>query len=88
MTLIRELIEAVHQGEEPEGWRVVDQTDWKAVSKYQTMDYILEDLKEGKYFKATISRTGSPYTDWHYEYPNQMMEVIKAEKTVTYWKKA
>ena len=86
--LTQEELKDIFMGEEVEGWTVVDNLPWKDGGKYQFKSLILQEQATGKHYEAVIYRSGSAFTDYNYEYPISVVEVVKAEKTITYWKKA
>jgi hypothetical protein len=69
---------------EPEGWEVVEETDWTQDHKYQYQETTYH--KDGQYFSVTQSRSGSYHTDWYYNDP-ECFEVERHEEVkvvVTY----
>ena len=63
----------------------VEEGDFSQDGKYQTAKLIFTDGE--KYYSGFISRSGSPFTDWHYDdYGDaDVTEVEKREITVVTW---
>lgn len=60
-----------------------EEGDWDVDSKYQFMTNIYFQESTGKYFSVTISRSGSPFTDWYYSFEDSgddLVEVKLVEK--------
>ena len=62
-----------------------EEGDFEQDGKYQSAELIFTD--GSKFFRAYITRSGSPFTDWHYDdYGDaDIDEVEKREVTVTRW---
>ncbi len=56
----------IEAGEEYDGFKIVEKTDWTDEGKYQYMDVIFEHA--GKTWKVTIDRSGSYFSDYYYGY--------------------
>ena len=71
----------IEDGYEPnEHFEVVEEGEWVQDHKYQHRDII---FKFGdKFYCLTSSRSGSPFTDWHYdsEYWGETVECNQVEK--------
>lgn len=59
-----------------------EEGDWSVDSKYQHISNIYFQEGTGKYFEMTMSRSGSPFTDWDYIYADSLNEVHLVSKTV------
>lgn len=46
-------------------YRTHEEGEWEQDDKFQFCDIIFTDGT--KFYRASISRSGSPFTDWHYE---------------------
>lgn len=60
-----------------------EEGDWDVDCKYQFMTNIYFQESTGKYFELTVSRSGSPFTDWYYSYEDSgadLTEVKLVEK--------
>ena len=76
------------EGEEQDGIRVVEAGDWidGGKSSYQSIIFRYED----KFYEFGHSRSGSPFTDYHYDVQEgyaeaRCHEVEQVEQTVTVW---
>ncbi|MEH6941642.1 hypothetical protein [Bacillus sp. JJ722] len=63
----------------------VEEGDFEQDGKYQSAGLIFTDGK--KHYRSYVTRSGSPFTDWHYnDYGDaDIDEVEKREITVTSW---
>ncbi len=70
-----------------ERYEVVDKGTWYADErgKYQTTDRIVRDTETDLFYSLTVSRSGSYYTEWDYDFDLTMHEVKKGERTVPFW---
>lgn len=59
-----------------EDYNEVEETDWTQDDKYQDREVTYEI--KGRFFCFSEARTGSPYTDWHY----QLHGVCEVQKAV------
>jgi hypothetical protein len=66
--------------------KIVEEGKWKQDGKYQFKTTIFH--YDSKFFSLTVSREGSPFTDWYYEWEDsdtfdcpevEKVEVIKYE---------
>lgn len=66
-------------------YTTVEEGDFEQDGKYQSAELIFTDGT--KHYRGYISRSGSPFTDWHYDdYGDaDIDEVEKQEVTVTAW---
>lgn len=72
-------------------YQFIESSDWRQGHKYQFIDIVFRDPLVDKYYQFSTSRSGSPFTDWHYEmeYESEFLdcpEVKKVEKVITTWK--
>lgn len=58
---------------------VIEEGDWTQDAKMQFSEDIVE--YEGQYYMISQSRSGSPFTDWHYEEP-EITKVTRSEKII------
>lgn len=71
--------------EELDGYELIDEGDWEVDCKWQHITQIVKHTESGKYYSFSISRSGSPYSDYYYSYEGQgsgLIEVKKVTKTV------
>lgn len=54
--------------------------------KYIHYNMIVKDVINSKFYTFHISKTGSPYTDWYYEWPTKGFEVKKIEVKTFIWR--
>ena len=59
---------------------IQEEGDWEVDYKYQHITNIYFQEGTGKYFEMTMSRSGSPFTDWDYNYADTLNEVKLVEK--------
>jgi hypothetical protein len=68
-------------------YETIEQNEWVQEYKYQYRELILKNTKTGKFYSCTVSRSGSPFSDWHYGYEDheslELFEVEKVTKTIT-----
>jgi hypothetical protein len=84
-------IKDLWRGDTPDGFELVEEGDFVQDGKYQVAEMIF--LFEGKHYAYYIERSGSPFTDWTYEWEwlakdslVSCSEVQKVEVTTTEWK--
>ena len=79
--------ELFFEGETDE-YKIVESGEWKQDGKYQFQEVIFTD-KSGKFFSLGISRSGSPFSDWTYDFEwsdsFECPEVVKAEVITYKW---
>lgn len=67
-------------------WVMVEEGEWTQDCKYQFLEGITYHIESDKYYKYQLSRSGSPFSEWHYSYENsgyvELVEVKKVEKEV------
>lgn len=71
--------------EELDGYELINEGDWEVDHKWQHITQIVKHLESGKYYSFTLSRSGSPYSDYYYSYEDdgsELLEVKKVTKTV------
>lgn len=71
------------EGSDELGLVLHEEGDWDVDNKYQHMTNIYFQEATGKYFEMTVSRSGSPFTDWYYsfeDYGADLNEVKLVEK--------
>lgn len=71
--------------EDLEGFETVDEGDWEVDYKYQHCTQIVKEVATGKHFEYSVSRSGSPYSDYYYSFEDsgaELFEVEKVTKTV------
>ena len=72
------------------GFEFIEASEWEQDHKYQSREVIFK--YDGKFYRIFEMRSGSPFTDWHYEDmdvdSNGMVdcdEVFKVKKVVEIW---
>lgn len=65
--------------------KVVEEGEFEQDYKYQSAELIFTDGE--KFYSSSVTRSGSPFTDWYYEdYGDaEVDEVVKKEVTITKW---
>jgi hypothetical protein len=82
-------LESAREIEDAEGWEFIEESDWEDGGKYQFQDVIIK--KDGQHYMFTISRCGSYFSDYEYNYAEdkdgmiQLTPVTKKTKTIEYW---
>lgn len=72
--------------EDLEDYELVEEGDWEVDYKWQHAENIVKHIPTGKFYKYTVSRSGSPYSDYYYSYEDggvELTEVQLVEKVVT-----
>jgi hypothetical protein len=64
-------------------YELVEEGKWEIEGKEELQEIIFK--KNSLFYCALISRSGSYYTEYHYEYPDDACQVEKKEKTVITW---
>ena len=62
-----------------------EEGDWDVDHKYQHITNVVLQQSTGKFFEHNVSRSGSPFTDWYYDFEDQgtkLHEVKKVTKTI------
>lgn len=79
--------EAWHSPSEENKWVLVEEGDWVQDGKYQEQTNIVKDSLTGKFYRYSISRSGSPFTDWYYPHQDEskhyLEEVTQQTRTIT-----
>lgn len=74
--------------EDTDEFKIVEDGDWVDDGKYSHREVIFS--KENKFYSLSVSRSGSYYTDYYYDWEDtdkfECPEVEAVEKTVTVWK--
>ena len=69
---------------EIEGYEHIDRNEYEDCKWYVT-DLIIKELSSGNFYKFTVSKTGSYYSDWTYEYCNKGVRVQPKEVVRVMW---
>ena len=56
-----------------------EEGDWDVDTKYQFITNIYFQESTGKYFSVTISRSGSPFTDWYYSFEDSGDKLVEVK---------
>lgn len=68
-----------------EDFEEVESSDWEVDYKWQHCEVIVKQFSTGKFFSYTLSRSGSPYSDYYYIYEGEgvtLTEVQKVKKVI------
>ncbi len=68
-----------------EDFEEVESSDWDVDGKWQHCEAIVKQFSTGKFFSYTLSRSGSPYSDYYYSYEDggvTLTEVQKVKKVI------
>ena len=71
--------------EDLEDFKEVESSDWEVDCKWQHCEVIVKQFSTGKFFSYTLSRYGSPYSDYYYSYEDggvTLTEVQKVKKVI------
>ncbi len=71
--------------EDLEDFEEVESSDWDVDGKWQHCEAIVKQFSTGKFFSYTLSRSGSPYSDYYYSYEDggvTLTEVQKVKKVI------
>lgn len=63
----------------------VEDSDWVVDYKWQHKECVVKSNTTGKFYLYTLSRSGSPYSDYYFSYEDgdtELQEVELQEKTV------
>lgn len=63
---------------------VIEEGDWQVEHKHEYCDVVFE--YEGKYYMYGMSRSGSYWSDYHWEDPEEAYEVKQVEVVTTVWR--
>ena len=83
--LTREQFRDIVRDEGGEDFEEVESSDWEVDYKWQHCEVIVKQLSTGKFFSYTLSRSGSPYSDYYYSYEDggvTLTEVQKIKKVI------
>lgn len=72
--------------DEHEDFEIVEEGDWEVDYKWQHCENIVRNTFTDKFYSYTVSRSGSPYSDYYYSYEDggvELTEVQLVEKVVT-----
>lgn len=76
-------------GEDLEEWSLFEEGDWIQDGKCQYARLIYFNSNYNNYYALEISRSGSPFTDWYYDYEHmkeiELYRVIKKERIIIEW---
>ena len=71
--------------EDLEDFEEVESSDWEVDCKWQHCEVIVKQFSTGKFFSYTLSRSGSPYSDYYYSYEDggvTLTEIQKVKKVI------
>jgi hypothetical protein len=70
------------------GWAIVRDGEWEQDGKYQWSDVITKHIETGICYMLTMTRSGSPFTDWHYDEPGSLKvrEVVPSITIEATWR--
>ena len=66
--------------EDLEDFEEVESSDWKVDYKWQHCEVIVKQFSTGKFFSYTLSRSGSPYSDYYYSYEDGGVTLTEVQK--------
>lgn len=81
-------VKALFDWEEVEFWSIHDEGDWEDEGKYSHCESIIFNKLTGKYYRVNRSRSGSYFSDYHYDdldHVSYADEVEQKEVMVTKW---
>lgn len=68
-------------------WLEIEEGEWTQDCKYQLQTNIVQNVVTGKFYRYTIARSGSPFTDWEYDHDYgdmpELQEVELKVETIT-----
>jgi hypothetical protein len=66
---------------------VVEEGDWEDGGKYQYLQSIIRfpEWSPEKFFSYNLTRSGSYFSDYEYDRPSELYEVVKKEKITHEW---
>lgn len=74
--------------DEADEYKVIERSDWKQSAATDWQDKFVIFTKDNiNFYRLSVSRTGSDYTDWTYVYHSPCYQVDKVEKVVYEWKR-
>ena len=66
-----------------ERFELVHEGEWTDGGKYQDIFVVFKDAETGKHYAFTVYRSGSYFSDYHYEMYDGAEEVKEQERTIT-----
>ena len=69
-----------------DGFKKVDESGLEADHKCDTGTYIFEDIKTHTFYQGYVTRIGSEWTDFEWQFDTEFDEVEQVEVTVKQWK--
>lgn len=81
LQLFRE--EAIYVENDKVIFETVEEGKWIDDGKYSDMELIFKDRRTGKTYSCVIIRSGSYFTDYHFEVFDNPVEVHKVTETIT-----
>ena len=66
--------------EDLEGYELIEEGDWEVDSKWQHVTQIVKEVATDKYYEYSVSRSGSPYSDYYYSFEDEGTELHEVEK--------
>jgi len=87
-SLSEDLQESFQYGdfENEDDFVVVEKGGWAVDYKYEVCTNIFQRKSDGKYFAQDRTRSGSAFSDYYYEDPEDLYEVVKQEVVKHEWK--
>lgn len=92
MKLTTEEFEQVHEAEDsidpryPSNWLLIEEGEWVQDHKYQHKTTIVQDVRTNLFYRYTLTRSGSPFSDWYYTYEDDsehyLEEVTQQTRTI------
>jgi hypothetical protein len=78
----------IREDSEDERYEYIDETGWEDEGKYSYEKFIFKF--DGKFYSVGVSRSGSYYSDYYYNYEDwgkeiECLEVEKVEKVIYEW---
>lgn len=71
--------------EEEDDFVLVEKGSWVSDGKYDYCTNIFQRKSDGKYFSQDLTRSGSYFSDYHYEDPEDLYEVERKEVVKIEW---
>ncbi len=71
--------ELTYGGDVPD-FELVEEGDWSVDHKYQHQTNIARQVSTNKFYEYSISRSGSPFSDYYYSYEDEGAELIEVQK--------
>lgn len=82
----QEEYDVITDGEDTVNFSVIEDGDFVSGGKYEHKESVIKDKNTGKYYSVFQSRTGSYFTDYHFEDDLEAVEVEPVEVTETIYK--